>query len=136
MENTIPRVLIVDDQPHFRRQLRALLAHAGLTTVAEAGSIAEARTILRSTPVDLAIVDVMLPGMNGIVGVLDLKIQMPALRIILVSAYNLEAFRRSAQQIGAEAFVPKDELDLDLVRAWRQAETNQKTPTDQEELQT
>lgn len=113
------RILIVDDQPHFRRQLRALLAYAGLTAVDEAGSIAEACTVLRATQPDLAVIDVMLPEMNGIVGVSELKALHPGLRVILVSAYNLNVFHQSARAAGAEAFIPKDELDLEVVRAWR-----------------
>jgi hypothetical protein len=44
----------------------------------------------------------------------------PALRVILISAYRdrAELFRTAAREVGAEAFIPKDELDLQVVREW------------------
>jgi len=116
------RVLIVDDQPAFRRELRNLLIHAGFNVVGEAGDIQEARAQVRATQHDLAVVDVMLPGVNGIEGTAQLKALAPALRVILVSAYRdrVELFTTAAAAVGAEAFLPKDDLNLDSVCAWKQ----------------
>lgn len=115
------RVLIVDDQPAFRRRLRQLLAYAGLTVVGEAGDILEAEAQVQVLRPDLAVVDVMLPGVNGLEGAVRLRAIIPGLRIILVSAYcdQAELFRTASAEVGAEAFVAKDDLDLDTVSAWR-----------------
>ncbi|HHH40443.1 MAG TPA: response regulator transcription factor [Chloroflexi bacterium] len=115
------RVLIVDDRPAFRHQLRLLLTAAGLTVVGEAGDIPQAEAMVEELRPDLAVVDVMLPGVNGVEGVPRLKALAPNLRVILVSAYRDRAdlFRTAAQEAGAEAFIPKDALDLDVVQAWR-----------------
>ena len=114
------RVLIVDDKSAFRRHLRRLLERAGLTVVGEAGDISEAEALLRSLQPDLAVVDVMLPGVNGIEGTPRLKGLNPDLRVILVSAYldQAELFQKAAARVGAETFIAKDELDLNVVRAW------------------
>lgn len=114
------RVLIVDNQPAFRRQLRALLEHAGLDVVGEARDIPDAERKTRATHPDLAIVDVMLPGINGVEGTARLKAIAPRLRVILVSAYadRINLFRQVARDAGAEMFVAKDELDLEMVRSW------------------
>lgn len=114
------RVLIVDDQPAFRRVLGQLLARAGLVIVGEAGTIAEAEDLVQARQPDLAVVDVMLPGVNGLEGTRRLKAMAPNLRVILVSAYRDRAdqFQAAAAQAGAEAFIPKDDLDLSVVRAW------------------
>jgi len=114
------RVLIVDDQPTFRRHLRHLLTCAGLIVVGEAGDIPEAEAQVQTLQPDLAVVDVRLPGANGIEGTPRLKALAPDLRVILISAYHDRAkiFRTAAEEVGAEAFVPKDDLDLDVVRAW------------------
>ena len=113
------RVLIVDDQPAFRRQLRALLTRAGFDVV-EARDIAEAEKQVRDAHPDLAVVDVMLPEINGLDGAPRLRAIAPALRTILVSAYpdRADLFRSAAKQVGAEAFFAKDDLDLEVVRAW------------------
>ena len=111
------RVLIVDDNLTFRRQLRKLLTHAGMEVIAEAGTIAEASALVQQHHPDLAIVDVLLPGINGLEGVPKLKALSRDLHIILISAY--QNFRESALQAGAEAFYAKDTLDLDTVRDWK-----------------
>jgi len=118
------RVLIVDDQPAFRRQLRALLARAGLEVIAEAGDIAAAETLAQSTQPDLAIVDVLLPGVSGIEGTPRLKALAPNMRVILVSAYHERLLQASARSVGAEAFIPKDELDLSVALKWNENKEN------------
>jgi len=117
------RVLIVDDQPAFRRLLRQLLTMAGLTVVGEAGNIPEAEAQAAALQPDLAVVDVMLPGLSGLKGTPRLKALAPDLRVILISAYrdHADTFRAAAEKVNAEAFFPKDDLDLDVVRAWEES---------------
>jgi DNA-binding NarL/FixJ family response regulator len=114
------RVLIVDDQASFRQQLRQLLIYAGLEVAGEASDIQTAEGLVRSLCPELAIVDIMLPGINGLEGTRRLKAVAPHLRVILVSAYrdHAAAYRAAAAQVGADLFVAKDDLDVDLVRSW------------------
>ncbi|MBI5028978.1 MAG: response regulator transcription factor [Chloroflexi bacterium] len=116
------RVLIVDDQPDFRCQLRQMLTLAGLVVVGEAGDIAEAELLAQQEQPDMAIVDVVMPNVNGLDGTRRLKSLLPQLKVILVSAYldRAHVFRSAAREAGAETFVPKDELDLELLRTWNQ----------------
>lgn len=111
------RVLIVDDQPVFRRQLRQLLTHAGFEVVAEAGDIPEAKAMVCQFQPEIAVVDVMLPGISGLEGTPQLKALADHLRVILVSAY--QNFNQAAAQVGADDFIPKDELDLETVLSWK-----------------
>jgi DNA-binding NarL/FixJ family response regulator len=122
------RVLIVDDQPAFRRHLGQLLTYAGLTVVAEAGDIPTAKEYVKELQPDIAVVDVMLPGKSGLEGTPELKALAAHLRVILVSAYHDRAkvLQQSAAAAGAEAFIPKDDLDLELIRTWAQKNTNDK----------
>lgn len=124
------RVLIVDDQPNFRRQLRQLLTHAGLSVVGEAGDIIMAEALVTNLQPDLAVVDVMLPGLSGLEGTARLKAIKPDLRVFLISAYHDQAqvFQSSAAEVGAEAFIPKDNLDLDVVRSWISNQAGTKSP--------
>ncbi|MFP4344529.1 MAG: response regulator transcription factor [Anaerolineales bacterium] len=114
------RVLIVDDQPLFRRHLHRLLVHAGLEFAGEARDVQEAAGLLEMLRPDLVVMDVMLPGVNGLEGTRRLKRLAPALRVILLSAYrdSADVFRAAAREVGAEAFLSKDELDLKVVQAW------------------
>lgn len=117
------RILIVDDQPNFRHHLQQLLLFAGMEVIAEAGDIPSAEELLKSLEPkpDIAVVDVMLPGINGLEGTRRLKKIFPSLRVYLISAYHDQAhvFQASAKEVGAEAFIAKDNLDLDVVKRWR-----------------
>jgi DNA-binding NarL/FixJ family response regulator len=114
------KALIIDDQPTFRRQLRTLLSIAGLIVVGEAEDISSAMKLAEDLRPDIAVIDVMLPGENGLSGAKKLKTLFKNIRIFLVSAHHDSAdlFMKSAEDIGAEAFISKDELDLDLVKRW------------------
>ena len=121
------RVLIVDDQPSFRHHLRQLLSYAGLTVVGEAGDIPVAKELLQDLKPDIAVVDVMLPGESGIEGTPQLKALVPSMRVILVSAHHDSAqmLQKSAEEAGAEAFITKDDLDLDVVKKWMEKPENE-----------
>jgi DNA-binding NarL/FixJ family response regulator len=126
------RVLIVDDQASFRWHLRQLLAQAGCLVVGEAGNIPEARELTQTLQPELAIVDVNMPGENGLSGTPQLMALAPHMRVILVSAYQDSAhvLQKSAIEAGAEAFIPKDQLELDVVKRWM----NKVDPQGEEQL--
>jgi len=113
-------VLIVDDQPVFCRHLRRLLTSAGLTVVGIASDIPQAEELVEALRPDLAVVDVMLPGVNGLEGTRRLKALLPDLRVVLVSAYVDRAamLRKAAASAGAESFVSKEDLSLAVARSW------------------
>ncbi len=114
------RVLIVDDQPVFCHHLRHLLTSAGLTVVGVASDIPQAEELVEALRPDLAVVDVMLPGVNGLEGTRRLKALLPDLRVVLVSAYVDRAamLRKAAASAGAEGFVSKEDLSLAVARSW------------------
>lgn len=114
------RVLIVDDQPTFRQHLSRLLQRADMDVVAEAETIAQAEEQITLHDPDLALVDLMLPDVDGIEGTSRLTALRPRLRVILISVVTeqREAMRAAALGAGAEDFLPKDELSLELVRSW------------------
>ena len=114
------RVLIVDDQLVYRRRLRQLLVRAGLAVAGEAADIPTATLQVEALQPDLAVVDVMLPGVSGLAGTPRLKAACPGLRVILISAHgDHPELLRAAEEAGAEAFLPKDDLAVDVARAWQ-----------------
>ena len=116
------RILIIDDQPTFRKQLRTVINFTGLVVAGEAGSVEEALDLLPDIAAAMAIVDIDMPGTNGIDGTLLLKQASPRLRVILVSAYSDQStlFMQAAARVGAECFISKDHLDLDVIKGWEQ----------------
>jgi DNA-binding NarL/FixJ family response regulator len=117
------KVILVDDQKIFRRRLRQLVELAGWIVIAEAGDISTAECLVQSRHPDIALVDVYLPGVNGFEGTMHLKALDESLKIYLISAYaNLsDQFETLAKAAGAEAFVSKEDLDLELIRSWSEA---------------
>ena len=120
LNQSMTRILILDDQPEFRKQLRSVITFSGLVVVGEAGSVPEALELLPILSPDLAIVDIDLPGVNGINGTRLLKRACPKLRVILVSAYSDQSalFMKAAARVGAECFISKDRLDPEVIKSW------------------
>lgn len=111
MIGLVPRsVLIVDDDPEFRRLARAILDVDGLSVAGEAATVASAITAARDLRPDGALVDVSLPDGNGI----ELAEVLSALpwrpSVVLTSADPRAAGDADVRRSGARIFVLKDEL--------------------------
>ena len=99
------RVLVVDDEPHIRTVLRRYLEADGLT-VAEAADGEAALAALRENPPDLVLLDVMLPGIDGIEVLRQLRIFSDAY-VILVTARTEEIDKLVGLGVGADDYVTK-----------------------------
>lgn len=100
------RILIVDDEPHQRRTLSYGLAIEGFD-VTQAGDAAEALEHLDAQPCDLAIVDLMMPGVNGLELVRRMRFRHPHVMVVLTSAYHLSDVQLRKIGLDAVAFIPK-----------------------------
>jgi CheY-like chemotaxis protein len=110
------RILIVDDDAHFRVLARTLLERYGYTIVAEAADGAEALAVVERVSTDAALVDVQLPDIDGIALTRRLRQTDRSLRIVLTSTDPNLTAPAEVTESGAAAFVPKDELAItDLV---------------------
>lgn len=102
-------ILVVEDHPLFRFALRQLVERDGrFRVVAEATSAHEAIQLADIHTPDIALVDLRLPGINGLQVARLLKRQQPKLAIVLLSADAEESWLLGALQVGAAAFLPKD----------------------------
>ena len=99
-------VLIVDDNETVLDLLDLLLANHG-STVLRAQNGSQCLGIARREPVDLVILDVMMPGMDGIEVTAELRRTMPSLPIILLTAKDDLATRAAAMALGVDEFVTK-----------------------------
>jgi DNA-binding response OmpR family regulator len=104
----VPRVLIVDDEENQRRTLSIGLRLEGFDVLV-AGSSQDALKTLASAapPVDLAMIDLMMPGLNGLELARQIRQLFPAVRVVLSSAYHLSARQVERADCGAVGFVPK-----------------------------
>ncbi|MEO1719041.1 MAG: response regulator transcription factor [Pseudomonadota bacterium] len=105
------RVLIVDDHPLFRGALKhALDAGDGTLAITELGSQDELSAELdRNSNVDLILLDLTMPGVQGFSGLLYLRAQHPEIPIVIVSATEDPNVIRRAIDFGASGFVPKSQ---------------------------
>ncbi|MEO1693993.1 MAG: response regulator transcription factor [Pseudomonadota bacterium] len=107
------RVLIVDDHPLFRGALRHALdsdASATKLSITELGSQDELSAELeRDSNVDLILLDLSMPGVQGFSGLLYLRAQHPAIPVVIVSATEDPTVIRRAIDFGASGFVPKSQ---------------------------
>ncbi|WP_445399158.1 response regulator [Streptomyces sp. LE64] len=116
------RILLADDHALVRRGVRLILdGEPDLLVVAEAGDGAEAVAAARSTPVDLAILDIGMPRMTGLQAARELTRRLPHLRILFLTMYDNEQYFFEALKVGASGYVLKSVADRDLVEACRAA---------------
>jgi DNA-binding NarL/FixJ family response regulator len=105
------RFIIVDDHPLFRGALgQALSAAFANAEVLEAGSLDELTDRLaRAGEIDLILLDLSMPGVHGVSGLLYLRAQHPEVPVVIVSASDDAATIRQCLDCGASGFIPKSQ---------------------------
>ncbi len=106
---TTIRLLLADDQALVRGALSALLGlEQDLEIVAEAGTGEEAVESARTHAPDVALLDVEMPGMDGIEACARIRSAVPETRVLIVTTFGRPGYLRRALQAGASGFVVKD----------------------------
>ncbi len=102
------RVLIVDDEENQLRSLSIGLRLEGFDVVLAGSSLEALRALAAAGPtIDLALIDLMMPGLNGLDLARQIRTLHPAVRVVLSSAYHLSARQVERADCGAVGFVPK-----------------------------
>lgn len=104
-----PCLIVADDHPLFREALKITLgkAFAG-TDIAEAGSFDEVTRLLEARDdIDLVLLDLKMPGVQGLSGLVYMRAQYPAVPVVVVSASDEPAVIRRALDLGASGFISK-----------------------------
>jgi DNA-binding NarL/FixJ family response regulator len=115
------RIVIVDDHPLFRKGLEELIHSDGSFAVCgEAGNAAEAMEVIRKLNPDLAIVDLSLPGANGIELIKNVRAEFPKLPILVLSMHDESLYALRALRAGAEGYVMKHEAMTNVIQAIRE----------------
>ena len=113
-------VLLADDQALVRGALAALLdLEPDLHVVAEVGSGQEAVDACAAELPDVALLDVEMPGMDGITATAELKRRFPSVRVLIVTTFGRPGYLRRALRAGADGFVVKDTPAAQLADAVR-----------------
>jgi DNA-binding NtrC family response regulator len=109
MVNTTPKILLVDDEEKFLNSMAKRLKLLGFDPV-KASNGGEAIALAKNRRIDLAIVDLKMPDMDGLVTITKLKEIQPGLRSVLLTGYGNEKIRQATEALDA-AYFAKDEME-------------------------
>src|SRR5437667_6341020 len=112
------RIVLVDDHPLFREGLDQLIHSDGAFAVcSKAGNAPEAMDAIRKLDPDLVIVDLSLPGANGIELIKNIRAEFSKLPILVLSMHDESLYALRALRAGAEGYVMKHEAMANVVQA-------------------
>ncbi|MEU4997292.1 response regulator transcription factor [Streptomyces sp. NPDC021622] len=114
------RVLLAEDQSMVREALAALLGlEPDIDVVAQVARGDEVLAAARAHAVDVALLDIEMPGRTGIEAAAELHTQLPELKIVVLTTFGRPGYLRSAMEAGADAFLVKDAPAAQLAEAVR-----------------
>ncbi|MCF3965486.1 response regulator [Streptomyces fuscigenes] len=121
MQQTPIRVMLVDDQALLRTGFRMVLAaQPDMEVVAEAGDGAEALEVLRATSVDVVLMDVRMPRLDGVEATRRIcAAGADAPKVLILTTFDLDEYAFSGLKAGASGFMLKDVPPGDLLNAIR-----------------
>jgi CheY-like chemotaxis protein len=102
-----PRVLVVDDIPVIRAELRALLEDGGLAVVGEASHGAEGIVLAGRLRPDVILMDLRMPILDGIDATRQITARLAGVRVVMLTAFDDPDLEQAARAAGAWAFLPK-----------------------------
>jgi two-component system response regulator DesR len=114
------RVLLAEDQALVRGALAALLSLEGdIEVVAEVGRGEDVVPAVLATHPDVALLDIEMPGGDGLAAASALRVAVPACRVVILTTFGRSGYLRRAMESGAVGFLLKDAPAADLARALR-----------------
>ena len=112
------RILIADDQELIRYGFRLILdAHPALEVVGEAPDGGTAITTARELTPDVVLMDIRMPGVDGIAATTIITAELPSTRVLALTTFDLDEYAFGALRAGASGFLLKDTKPADLVDA-------------------
>ncbi|GGQ24948.1 MULTISPECIES: response regulator transcription factor [Streptomyces] len=114
------RILLAEDQSMVREALAALLGlEPDIEVLAQVARGDEVVAAARAHDVNVALLDIEMPGMTGIEAAAALRTELPDLRIVILTTFGRPGYLRGAMEAGASAFLVKDAPAAQLAEAVR-----------------
>jgi DNA-binding NarL/FixJ family response regulator len=115
----VTRVLVADDHPVVRQGLKSLLTREGFTVVAEAADGREAVRQIESAHPEVALLDVGMPGLNGLDAAREIMQRSGATKVVILTQHAEEPYVLEALRAGVHGYVLKSQSVTDVVQAIR-----------------
>jgi len=113
-------ILTVDDHPIVREGIAAVIHGEGdMVIIGEASNGREAVEMFRSKRPDIVLMDLQMPGLNGIDAIATIRQEHPQARIIVLTTYEGDVLARRALKAGATGYILKDMIRTELLEAIR-----------------
>ncbi|MEU1350038.1 response regulator [Streptomyces sp. NPDC005775] len=114
------RLLLAEDQSMVREALAALLGlEPDIEVVAQVARGDEVLAAAREHGIDVALLDIEMPGMTGIEAAAELRRDLPGVKVVVVTTFGRPGYLRRAMESGADAFLVKDAPASQLAEAVR-----------------
>jgi len=113
------RILVADDHPVVRQGLKSLLVREGFNVVGEAIDGREALRQVEATQPEVALLDLAMPGLNGLDAAREIMHGSPATKIIILTQHTEEPYVLDALRAGVHGYVLKSQSVTDVVQAIR-----------------
>lgn len=116
------KVMIVDDQPLLSEGIKSVLEHdSELKVIALAKDGEDALDYMRKEPADVALMDVRMPNMNGVVATKEIKEKYPQTKVIILTTFDDSDYILNAINNGASGYLLKDIGSAELISAVKNA---------------
>lgn len=114
------RVFLAEDQTILRHSLKALITNEpDLEVVGEASDGEEAARLVQSLRPDIVVMDISMPGMDGVQATLRIKRTCPEVKVLALSVHETRSYIRGILQAGASGYVVKRSAAEELIQALR-----------------
>jgi two-component system invasion response regulator UvrY len=114
------RLVIADDHELIREGVKKIIRSApGLRVVGEAADLARTIALVEQHQPELVVLDISLPGHEGLEGLAELRRRFPGQRIVMLSMYSEERYALAALKAGAAGYITKTMAAEELVKAIR-----------------
>ena len=106
----VVRLLLVDDCPEFRKLLERLLRRPGFEVTGSVASGEEALATLPDACPDVVILDIAMPGLNGLETAKRIRHELAHVKLLILSLHSTPEYRQAADAIGVDAYICKSDL--------------------------
>jgi two-component system response regulator NreC len=119
------RVVLADDHVLVRQGLKSLLEREGFHVVGEASDGQEVLRQVKSLQPDIAVMDITMPILNGLIAARELTHSLPKTKIILLTQHDEDQYVSEALEAGVMGYVLKSQVASDLLQAMQQVSRGQ-----------